>query len=205
VALNVLDNSLKYYRCSTSLLKWKGDIYFNISKYDSALYCYHGAIICGDSSGSILKSMGICLYWSKKYSSAINFLEHSIELDPKDYVAYFYLGASYKAQNKLDKAMINFKTADTLLQNTFLSNIYNQIGSVYQQQGKYKEAMEYYKAALKENLLDKSNIFYLAAMFDKLKNQKAALNYYKLYLRDSSNQDGKLIDYANKRISELKK
>jgi tetratricopeptide (TPR) repeat protein len=204
-ALNILDNGLMYYHRSAKLYKWKGDIYLNTSDYYNALYSYQGAINCGDSSAIILKSMGECLYWIKKYPSAINFLEHSIELNPKDPAAYFYLGASYKAQNKLDKAMENYKTADTLLQNSFLASVDAQIGSIYQIQQKYKEALEYYREAFRANPEDRSNMFYLAAMNEKLKNNRSALNYYKMFVSRPENEDKSLLDFAGKRIIELNK
>ena len=204
-ALNILDDGLRYYQHSANLWKWKGDVYIKNNDYDSTLYSYQRSFYCGDSSSNILKSIGICLYRTQKYSYAINYLEHSIELDPKDYTAFFYLGASYKAQNKLDKALENFEIADTLLENDFLSNVYLQMGSVYQIQHKYNKALEYYKDAFRENPADRSSIFYLAVMYDKLKNYGDAQDYYKMFLDDPDKMDIKLLDYAKQRINELKK
>jgi tetratricopeptide (TPR) repeat protein len=204
-ALSILDNGLMYYRSSAKLFKWKGDIYLNTSDYYNALYSYQNALHYGDSSGNVLTSIGECLYWIKKYPSAINFLEQSIEVSPKDPTTYFYLGASYKALNKLEMAMDYFKTADTLLQNSLLSSVDVQIGSIYQIQQKYKEALEYYREAFRENPDDRSNMFYLAAVYEKLKNGRAALNYYKMFVSRPENEDKSLLDFARERIIELNK
>jgi len=203
-ALDILSNGLKYYQRSPVLWKWEGDVYFKKNDFDSALNSYHRSFYCGDSSANILKSMGICLYQTQKYSYAVNFLEHSIELDPKDFITFFYLGASYKALNKLDRALYNFEIADTLLQNDFHSNVYMQMGAVYQVQNKYKKALDCYKDALRENPSDRSGIFYLAAISDKLKNYNDAQKYYKMFLDNPENPDKKLLDFAKQRMGELK-
>jgi tetratricopeptide (TPR) repeat protein len=203
-ALSILNNGLKNYQCISVLWKWKGDVYFKKNDFDSALYSYRRSFYCGDSTGNILKSMGICFYQTQKYSYAVNLLEESIELDPKDYITFFYLGASYKALNKMNKALDNLEIADTLLQNDFHANVYMQLGAIYQAQNKYKKALDCYKDALRENPENRSGIFYLAAMSDKLKNYKDAQKYYKIFLDDPDNPDIKLEGFAKQRISELK-
>ena len=204
-ALSILNAGLKYHPFSSELWKWKGDIYIKMSDYDSALFSYYRAFYAGDTTANMLKNIGICLYWSKDYIPAEVFLKRSIEVSPIDYSGYFYLGASFKAQNKLDKALENFKKADSLLQNDALADIYVQIGSVYQTQKKYNSALEYYKDAIRENPSNRATYFYLAAMYDKLNNKNVAAGYYKLFLKDSNNQDKTLVDYSKHRIIDMGK
>ncbi|MCL5030134.1 MAG: tetratricopeptide repeat protein [Bacteroidetes bacterium] len=205
-AIAVVNAGLVFYPRSTVLLNNLGDFYLNLKKpdYDRAIMSYLSAFHYGDSSSTVLKDIGICLYWKKDYSSSINFLEHSEELDPKVANTFFYLGASYKGIGKYKNALENYNKAASLLRDNFLANTLVQIGAIHQIEGKYHKALEFYKDAFKESQFDKSPLFYIAAIYDKLKDEKLAVNYYEQYLFVSKNQDKKLIDYAQKRVSELK-
>lgn len=210
-AIKIVDSGLTYYPNSISLLERKGDIYLKISDYDRALDSYYSALTLGDSSSDNLKNIGICFYWrgqkslsNSDYLSAINFLNHSIESNSKDATAFFYLGAVYKAQDKHKESVENFIQASALLKNEFLADTYTQIGAVYQLDGKYNYALEYYKDALRENPSNKSLLFYIAAVYDKLKNTKYALTFYNRFLSGSNSADKKLIEFAKNKILELK-
>ncbi len=210
-AIKVVEAGLKFYPYSIDLWKRKGDIYISIPDYDNAMNSYYFALVRGDSTADNLKNIGICLYWrgqntksTNDYESALNFLNHSVDLDSKDATTFFYLGAVYKALGDYKQSLENFIKASTLLKNDFLANTYIQIAAVYQLDKKYNDALEYYKDALQESPANKSILFYMAVIYDKLKSSKSAQNFYAKFLSDSNGADKKLIDYAQKRVSELK-
>ncbi|MHB1685891.1 MAG: tetratricopeptide repeat protein [Ignavibacteriaceae bacterium] len=203
-AINVVDAGLNYFPHSIELWNRRGDIYFIIPNYDQAIFSYSKAWDNGDTSASTQKNIGICYYWEKDYDSAKTYLEKSIELNNKDAIAYFYLGASLKEQKQYKTAIDNFKQAASLLRSEFLSNVYGQIGAAYQLNGKYCLAADFYQDALRENPTDRSMFYYLAFIYDKHLNEKnVALNYYKKFLISSKNVDEKLIDYAKRRLRTL--
>lgn len=210
-AIQVVDAGLVYYPNAISLWERKGDIYIKIPDYNNALDSYYKALTRGDTSADNLKNIGICFYWrgqntssKNDYESAINFLEHSTEIDSNDATTFFYLGAANKGLGKYKQSLDNFIRASALLKNDFLSNTYIQIAAVYQLDEKYNDALEYYRDALRESPANKSILFYLAVIYDKLKSSRTAQNFYNKFLIDSNGADKKLIDYAKNRVEELK-
>ena len=210
-AIKVVEAGLKFYPFSIDLWKRKGDIYISVPDYDNAMNSYYYALVRGDSTADNLKNIGICLYWrgqntksTNDYESALNFLNHSIDLDSKDAATFFYLGAVYKARGDYKQSLENFIKASNLLKNDFLANTYIQIAAVYQLDEKYNDALEYYRDALRESPANKSILFYIAVIYDKLKSSKSAENFYAKFLSDSNGADKKLIDYAKNRVEELK-
>ncbi len=110
----------------------------------------------------------------------------------------------YKALGNYKKSLENFIKASALLKSDFLANTYIQIAAVYQLDGKYNDALDYYRDALRESPANKSILFYMAVIYDKLKSIKSAENFYNKFLADSNGADKKLIDYAKERIVKLK-
>lgn len=210
-AIMVVNNGLKYYGLTAILYSRKADIYMKLEDYTEAVVNYNAALFYGDTSAENYKNIGISLYWkgleettANDFHSAINFLEHSAEINPKDAVTYFYLGALYKGFKEYSKSLNYFIKASEILKDPFLGNTYVQIGAVYQLEGKFKNALENYQYALQENPSDKSTLFYIGNSYDKLKNNKMALFYFKKFIKESPNGDKKLLVFAKSRIEALK-
>lgn len=93
------------------------------------------------------------------YPKAINELNKAIELNPKDYIAQYDLGLSFRARAKntnnptsksnfIELAVKHYKTALDI--NPDYSIARNNLGNAYMDQGKYDEAIECYKAVTKD-------------------------------------------------------
>ncbi len=210
-AIKVVNDGLKYYRFKPSLYKRKADIYMKMEDYAGAVSNYYFAFANGDSSAENLKNIGISLYWEgqkdntlDELQSAVNFLEHSAEKNNKDAVTFFYLGALYKNFKEYKKSLDNFMHASDLLKDSFLENTYVQIGAVYQLENKYKDALDYYQDALRENPSDKSTLFYIGNSYDKLKQKRMAVYYFKKFIKEDPNGDKKLLGFASGRLEALK-
>ena len=210
-AIQIVDEGLKYYRFFPSLYERKADIYMKMEDYAGAVVNYNAALAYGDSSADNLKNIGISLYWkgqkettSSDFHSAVNFLEHSAEKNSKDAVTYFYLGALYKDFKVYNKSLDYFIKASDLLKDEFLANTYVQIGAVYQLEEKYRDALNYYQDALGENPADKSTLFYIGNSYNKLKNKRSAVYYFKKFIQESPHGDKKLLGYAKGIIDSSK-
>ena len=87
-----------------------------------------------------------------KYRRAAEEYESALEVDPKNLYALIHLGLAYRQQRRLLEAEAVLKTAANLdpeCRNPDSQNLYNYLGLVYQDMGKYEKAIEAYKKSIR--------------------------------------------------------
>jgi len=84
--------------------------------------------------------------YNPDYKKAIQIFNRIIDLDPKNYRAYYNLGIAYFELKEKKKSLKMFKKA-LKIKSEYKFAIYN-IGLVYESQNKLKKALKYYEKAL---------------------------------------------------------
>lgn len=87
-----------------------------------------------------------------RYRRAAEEYESALEVNPKNLYALIHLGLAYRQQRRLLEAEAVLKTAANLdpeCRNPDSQNLYNYLGLVYQDMGKYDKAIEAYKKSIR--------------------------------------------------------
>ena len=92
---------------------------------------------------------GKIAYSHQDYERAVTELKHAIALKPDYLDAHILLANSYKASGKFDSAIYAIEQAGELVSNKDLVKSF--IGSVYDVQGRYEDAIKYYAEAITIN------------------------------------------------------
>ena len=124
------------------------------------------------------------------YKDLETLLRHSIDKNPKAWMAHSNLGMMYAEKGLLDKALFEFK--ETVRIYPEHSAAHNSLGNIYLFQKKYVLANEKYRDALKFAPEDKGFLYNLALSYEVMGNLKLAREYYKMILENASpaqNQD----------------
>jgi tetratricopeptide (TPR) repeat protein len=89
---------------------------------------------------------GRIAYSHEDYERAIDELRHAINLKPDYLDAHLLLGNSYKASKKYDSAIYAFEQASEFISNKDI--VKSLIGTVYDLQERYEDAIKYYTEAI---------------------------------------------------------
>lgn len=147
-----------------------GDIDRAIQEYKKALKAdYKNSVIHLNLASSYIKNNNI--------SKAIEELSLSAKFDPEAVEPHAVLALLYSSQNKLKLATgeyeVALKNASKLQPQNI--DIYKSLGEIYIQQKKFKDAENTYRLILDLSPGDSEAHFYLANIYDELKNRDAAI------------------------------
>ncbi|MEN6452996.1 MAG: tetratricopeptide repeat protein [Prolixibacteraceae bacterium] len=185
------------------LLKW-AELLFQNKDYGKAQYPYERYLACNDSTFEVLKSYGICLYFSQFEEEALKALDKCYQLTANDPIVNFYIGACYKKLKQFPESVDFFKLAIETATPFYLSDIYQHLGQVYGLQREFDSSITAYQEALKLDPTNVELLFEIATTYEEMRsNQTIALNYYQNYLKQAGEQ-AKRADYALDRIKKLK-
>lgn len=158
-----------------------------------------------DSSGFFLRNKGIAAYHQNDYQSSIDCLELLVKQEGPSELVLFYLGLAHRDLDQLEPASqyLNQSIEESI--STQIGTYYLNLALVEEERGQLGKAIaayqEAYQAKAKPVIL-----YYLAVAYDQYYQDKSpAISYYQRYLKDAPDSDFSYIDYAQKRISELKK
>ncbi len=88
----------------------------------------------------------------------------------------------YKSNNQQKEA---FRLLDNFMKNSAIDNIIlEKVARIYEENGKYKRALYYYKKLSTTDPRNSKWVFRIAQILDGSNNFKSALPYYKLYVKD---------------------
>lgn len=182
-AERLISKGLKNYPENIKLISLKAQNFFNQKNYHDATIWFNKLIELGESSKFIHERLSFCYNYKFKYSKAIEHTKKALELDKTDAQNIYNLGKLYSLNN-------DFKNAEKYL-NLYLKTVdkpldeqYIMLARTYNRQEKYKEAIDAYKIALKENPQNPMVPFYV--LNTKLKyyaDNKAKLEEIEKFLK----------------------
>jgi len=169
--------SLSHY-IMAAMYEQLGDIDTAIQEYKKALKT--------DNKSSIIHINLAALYIKKnEILKAIEELNLTVKLEPEAVEPHAILALLYSSQNQLDLATSEYEIA---LKNASLAqpnniDIYKNLGAIYLQQKKFKEAESTYRLILDLSPNDAQAHFYLGSICEELKNRPQAITELKKSLQ----------------------
>lgn len=151
-----------------------GDIDRAIREYKQAARSdYQSAVIHLNLASSYIKNNNI--------PAAITELNLAAKLDPEAVEPHLVLALLYSSDDKSGLATAEYETALENASKLQPQNIdiYRTLGAIYLQQKKFKEAENIYRLIIGLSPLDSGAHFYLANIYEELKNRNAAKNELK--------------------------
>lgn len=121
-------------------------LYFQQDNFDKATSFALEALRLQPKSDSTL-ILGAIAYLRKDYEGAEKFLGNLLTMYPDKVDGYLYLARTYKAQGKIDEAVVNFEKAVSL--NPYKDQFIFEAGKLYEDRGEYEKAAEVYRRAMK--------------------------------------------------------
>lgn len=153
--------------------------HYDVQNYKEAIPWFEKLLAHGQKSEIIYRRLGICYYQNKDYELAIDAFKKQQEYDPYNPDIFFYLGLSYAKLQEYQIAEEYYNKAIILKQPTFKEE-YTQLAIIYQEQGKYQKALEYYLLVKKEDPKEHLIYYRIAVTADKLSIDPAKkLTYFK--------------------------
>ncbi len=204
-ALRVADASLKYYPAHADVWRIKAEAHFKLEEFNEAAQAYKTALGLGDTSVIVYRNIGICLFTLDSLDDGIAYLDTAFAKDKKDIVTVLYLGASYKDKGDIENALKYLLMVEDVWTNRYVIESYIQLAALYQQRKDYVKSIDYYNKAIQKDPEKISLKFRLAAVYDEYYSDKQkALNLFLEYAADSAAADPVMLNYARKRIDEIK-
>ena len=165
---------------------------------------YAEYIAMNDSSRSVLKNYGICLYFSQQEEDALHVLGKCYQETVNDPIVNFYMGAAYKKLKQFPESVGFFKLAIETATPFYLAEIYHHLGQVYGWQREYQLSIEAYREAMRLDPEKLELLFEIATTYEEFDFQKTiALHYYRDYLKQAGEQ-ARNAAYALDRIKKIK-
>jgi len=167
---------------------------------------YHG-LICAACSGLLLLNLtpfvaniylfdGYKAAVAKKWDIAIKNYQRALKFDPYNGELNFYAGYAYMKKKDYNRAAYHFKKS---LKTKLDPSAFNNLGNVYLEQGKLKEAEEAYRNALYTQVSRMYSLNNLGAIYQKTGHLDESLKMFKEALEASPKYD-----IAKKNLSVVK-
>ncbi len=126
----------------------KGQIYFNLQKYQDALQNFDKALELAPERVDILLQAGKSLFNMARYKEASQYFRRVLAKDSQEPTANYYLGIISLRYNDMKSAARHFSTTIMRAGDTY-PDAYRMLGMIYRDQGNDRLAMEQFKMYLK--------------------------------------------------------
>lgn len=150
-ALREYQNALNYFPESAIIRTDYARLLFRLSRIPEAL---EQAILIEPKNAEVYLLIGDCYRLTDKIETAIAYYRKSVELDPENINAFWYL-AGYYQQEGMDDSLISTYYHLARLSDTY--RIWNELGTVLGRTARYAEALDAFIRAVELNP-DKNNI-----------------------------------------------
>jgi tetratricopeptide (TPR) repeat protein len=91
-----------------------GDAYIHVSDFDHAQQALDRAVLLEPTVNIPFILLGKVLLKQQNSLLAKMYLEHALEIDPKNYMAHYLLGQAYRVLGRIDDANREFQTAEQI-------------------------------------------------------------------------------------------
>jgi tetratricopeptide (TPR) repeat protein len=198
-----VNKGLENYADNPALLSLKAQNYYWKEDYINAIKWFEKLLTLGESSEFIHEKLSLCYAQEYEYEKAIEHRKIVLKYSPNDVTSMYVLGTYYQKVKDFENAEKYIKQF-ILLSNIPFDEEYTKLGRIYNQQKKYKEAIEMFQMALKEDSSNVSAQFFLVRSKDEY--------YADLDAKIKLYEDFKVkypkhpyLPLAEMRLSELKK
>jgi len=166
IAERYINIGLESYKNNVALISLKAQNFYNQHDYKSAIIWFEKLINLGETSEFIHEKLSLSYAQQFDYKNAIIQRKLALKYDPHNAKTLYVLGTYYEK-------LKDFKTAETYIKKYLalsdkpLDVEYSKLGTIYNRQEKYKEAISCFKIAVKENPENDSAAFFEVTSKDK--------------------------------------
>ena len=207
--IETLELGLSIFPDEVILISRLGDTYFAKRNYAKAIEFYEKYQTISDSNFDVIKNLGLSYYYEKRTREGLSLLEQCLTMKPNDPVTGLFIGLCYKDLKDYDESIAYLNFASKIALPYYLSDIYNQLGNIYIEKNKYKEAVKLLKKAYSLDSAKCEILFKIANTYDVWQKDKSqATRYYDSYLKSNKEENDmhrKLTEYVLDRKKKLVK
>jgi tetratricopeptide (TPR) repeat protein len=197
-----VDIGLKSYANNKELISLKAQNFYWKEDYKNAAIWFEKLIALNESSQFIHEKLSFCYDRIYETEKAIEHQLLAVKFDPKNATNLFILGQLYQHAHDYTNAEKYYLNALTIL-DTPLDAEYVKLATVYNLQGKEKEAIDAFKKAIHENPNNHSAQFFLVLTLDKYyKDIDARIKLYENYKEKFPESPFRA--FAQRKLTELK-
>lgn len=198
-----LNRGLAHYPNSPSLFSLKAQNYYYREDYENAIIWFEKLIALGESSEFIHEKLSLSYGYEYEYEKAIEQRKEVLKLNPLDATSMYVIGQYYQKLNnhvEAEKWIKQYLTFSDMA----LDAEYTSLGLSYNYQKKYKEAIDAFKKALKENPDNINAQFFLVRTKDEYyEDLDSRIKLYENFKEKYPKSP--FLPMAEHRLSELKK
>ncbi len=155
----------------------KGIVLNQLGERDSSIRI-HSRIISADPENKYAHFfISLPLFTEKKNKEAVLHLETAIKIDPAFTDASFMLGRWYDTENQYEKAYAVFRKSTEASPESAAA--WKNFALFMAQKGKYRESVDYFKTAIKQDSTETDLYPLMAESYMKLKSYKNAVESYR--------------------------
>lgn len=201
----IVDNALNADTSNLLLLRDKAILNYRLEKFPPTITICDKLLKQGEAAGDIINMLGTSYYMVKRYDSCINTFRVLEQSGTANETSYYYTAMSYKALNEQQKAIVYFSKAIKAAISPNVDSYYSEMGDSYDKVHRLKKAIAAYQKSLLYNDNPVITYYAMANLYDsELKNKKAALKYYRKYLKANPPERQKsYIQYSKGRLEQL--
>lgn len=197
-----IDIGLTSYENNKELISLKAQNYYLKKDYDNAVIWFEKLIELNESSQFIHEKLSFSYVRIYEYKKALEHGELALKLNPKNASNIYRQGLIYYRMQNYPNAE-KYILESLAIQDVPLDTEYTKLATIYNQQKKYKEGIEAFQRAIKENPKNEYAQFFL--IYTKDRYYKDIDTRIKLFENFISKYPKSMFKgVAEKRISELK-
>lgn len=203
------DIGLKSYTNNKELISLKAQNYYWKEDYHKAIIWFEKLIELNERTLFVYEKLREVYKKVYNYEKAIEYGILALKLDPKNAENMFALGQAYEQQALLYKREDDYKNAEKYITQALilfdrpLNAEYATLAGIYSIQKKYKEAIDIYKIAIKENPKDDFIHFRLVLVKDAYyEDTDAKIKVYENFI--ASFPKSRMKDFAQHKLTQLR-
>ena len=201
-SLRYINTGLESYANNTELINLKALNYYWKEDYKVASVWFEKLLALGESSLFIHEKLSFCYAEQGLYEKAIVHANRALDYDPKNATNFYILGQLYEQTGDYAAAEIWISKALDIMDQPLHAE-YTKLGTILNQQEKYKEAIAALQNAIKQNPHDEMAQFFLARTKDEYYADIASkIKVYEVFKDIFPNSV--YIPFVNGRLRELK-
>ena len=200
-----IDIGLESYSNNKELISLKAQNYYVKKDYKNAIIWFEKLVMLNEKSQFIYEKL--CMSYAKLYEfkKAIEQGNLALEFEPNNVNNLFIQGELYERIGELENAE-KYMRLSLEIQDSPLDNEYIKLATIYNLQHKYKEGLETYKRAIKENPDNELAQYYLILTKNKYyKDIDTRINLFEGFkAKYPKSKFESVIDYHLKELKEEK-